>query len=146
MPETLIARLSEAVGRRGFLRTVSAASAALTMGVLNIKTTEASGIDCGPTLFNVGCCCVCLDPRTCSYSDCVCEWSWTCTHYLGPEPIDQPPDKDAPPDSEPKLPINPCPCQRFTCKECYSAATVCVGCTGIKCSKATFRTIICACP
>jgi hypothetical protein len=72
MSEKFVERVSEAVGRRGFLVRLSAAAAALALGLFQ---TAQAGIEpiCPTGLMPVGCCCLCRDPRSCSFSDCACE-------------------------------------------------------------------------
>jgi hypothetical protein len=143
MSEKLIEKIAASISRRGFLGTLSAASAALALGMFKIQGASASGITCNPSLFQVGCCCLFLDPRTCSYSGCGCEWVWTCIEHLAPESVWEKDDQQG--GDDPKLPIDPVPCRRFSCKECYVNPMPNQTCTGpVKCSKATFTTIICA--
>ena len=149
MSEKLVDKIAASISRRGFLGTLSAASAALVVGLFKIQGASASGIACGPGLFNVGCCCLFLDPRTCTYADCGCQWVWTCIEG-GLAPTTQPPGNGrghgrGNDDPEPSLPINPVPCRRYSCKECYVDPNPDQFCTGaVKCSKATFTTIICS--
>lgn len=148
MSEKLVDRITASIGRRGFLGTLSAASAALVVGFFRIQGAKAGvGVnpDCGPGLFPVGCCCLLLDPRTCTYGDCACEWVWTCiTSTFGPETETSDPSNGRQPEHEdritPKIPIDPLSCRRYSCKECYSLSS----CIAAKCSKATFTTVICA--
>lgn len=117
MPEKIVEKLGEAASRRSFLGKLSAAAAALVMSLLNVRTVHA--------LVPVGCCQLCVDPRTCTYGPCVCEWSWTCVN------------------EEPNL-----SCRRYTCRECYSAlpAPCNAGCLAVTCSRATYMTVPCERP
>jgi hypothetical protein len=120
MPKNIMDKFSEAVSRRSFIGTLSAAAAALVLSIFD--KVQASGPTCPEHTFKVGCCCLCLDPRTCLYGSCACQWSWTC----------------------PDVSI----CRNYTCRECYSAiGPWCPpplgsngdGCgSAIKCSKANY--------
>lgn len=124
MSEKFVERLSEAVGRRGFVRTLSAAAAAIVLGLFKTEGAGASPFPCGtPGLFPVACCCLCRDPRTCAYSGCSCEWSWTCETGIGGAGGDF--------------------CRRYTCRECYTVTPCGDSCSNIKCSRATYTTIPC---
>ncbi len=156
MSEKLIDRITATVGRRGFLGTFSAATAAFVVGFFRIQGAKAGvGInpDCVAGLFPVGCCCLALDPRSCTYGGCACEWVWKCiTSTFGPETPTNDPSAGHQPEHEdrvkPFLPIEPTACRRYSCWECYSGpgtsgeSCTCTG--GITCSKATFTTIVCA--
>lgn len=152
MSEKLIDRITASISRRGFLGTLSAASAAFIVGLFKIQGASASGIPCQPGLFTVGCCCLFKDPRTCSYSDCGCEWVWTCIEGGGFAPITESGGNgqghgrgQGAGGPAPLLPVDPVPCRRYSCRECYIDPNPNQSCTGaVKCSKATFTTIWCA--
>lgn len=160
MSEKLADRIAAAAGRRGFLATLSAASAAFVLGVFKTPSVQAGvqGLpQCGPGTFPVGACCLAKDPRSCTYGGCACEWVWKrVTNEWGPEEEPRK-TKDNPGgglDREheiritPKFPIEPSSCRRYSCWECYTEGTVSgetCNCGGtITCSKATFTTIVCA--
>jgi hypothetical protein len=150
MSTKLVDRLAATIGRRGFLGTLSAASAALVVGFFRIQGARAGvGVnpDCPPGLFQVACCCLALDPRSCSYSGCGCEWVWTCidastSEFAGVASVHQPAQHER---IQPNIPIDPMVCRRYSCKECYYDPAPAGSCTGsFKCSKATYTTIVCA--
>jgi len=158
MSEKLADRIASAVGRRGFLATLSAASGAFVLGVFNTPSVKAGvqGLpDCGPGTFPVGACCLAKDPRSCTYGGCACEWVWKrVTNEWSPETDsrDKDPSAEHQPEHEvriqPNFPIEPSTCRRYSCWECYTEGTVSgenCNCGGsITCSKATFTTIVCA--
>ena len=154
MSEKLINRIVATVGRRGFLGTISAASAAFVLGLFKIQGASASGVPCGPGTFPVGPCCLFFDPRTCTYGDCGCEWVWkhvasgfgslSSDSVTDPSGGRQPEHEDR---ISPKIIFDLERCRLYSCKECYAApgtsGTDC-NCTGpAKCSKATYITIPC---
>lgn len=156
MSEKLADRIAAAVGRRGFLATLSAASAAFVLGVFKPPSVKAGvqGLpDCGPGTFAVGACCLAKDPRTCTYGGCACEWVWKrVTNEWGPETETKDPSAGHQPEREvrinPSIPIEPSTCRRYSCWECYNgggtSGETC-SCTGsITCSKATYTTVVCA--
>ena len=157
MSEKLADRIAAAVGRRGFMATLSAASAALVFGVfkpLSVKAGVQGLPDCGPGTFPVGACCLAMDPRTCTYGGCACEWVWKrVTNQWGPATetntnpgAEHQPERDV--RIKPNMPIEPGACRRYSCWECYTAGTVSgenCNCSGsITCSRATYTTIVCA--
>ena len=147
MSEKLVNRIAAKIGRRGFLGTLSAAAAAFTVGLFKIQGARAGvgvPVDCPPGLFRVGCCCLALDPRSCSYSSCGCEWVWTCIDASSTEgSISAQPGQYS--RVQPNIPIDPMVCRRYSCKECYYDSAPSPNCTGaFKCSKATYTTIVCA--
>jgi hypothetical protein len=75
MPENIMDKLTEAVSRRSFLGTMSAAAAALVLSICGI--TRAGGV------VAVACCQLCVNPNTCSFSSCSCIWSWLCANADG---------------------------------------------------------------
>lgn len=129
MSEKFLEKLAEAAGRRSFLKTLSQGSAALALGLLSIRGAEGSGlpVSCSPGLFTSGCCCLFVNPSTCTYGGCGCEWSWPCT--------------------QPGASGFRCGSKSYLCKECYAlpkpAEGDCIG--AAKCSKAqlTFVAPIC---
>ena len=159
MSEKLADRIAAAVGRRGFMATLSAASAAFALGVfkpLSVKAGVQGLPDCGPGTVRVGACCLIHDPRSCTYGSCGCEWVWKrVTNEWGPEGEGDTKDPSAghQPEHEirikPSMPIEIGSCRRYSCWECYNPGSGTSGencnCTGsISCSKATFTTIVCA--
>ena len=136
MAEKLIEKLGETAGRRGFMKTLSAASAALALSMFKVQTSKASVV-CAPGLFTVGCCCLFKDPRGCTYSDCACEWSWACMDSaaaIAPHPASGIHGRWVFPEK----------CKRYSCKECYRNPDTGSGCVGdVKCSKATYSTVPC---
>jgi hypothetical protein len=160
MSEKLADRIAAAVGRRGFMATLSAASAAFVLGVFkpqNVKAGVQGLPQCGPGTFPVGACCLAFDPRFCTYGDCGCEWVWKrVTNEWSPETEgsrDKDPSAGHQPEHEerfkPLFPIEPSTCRRYSCWECYRPGSGTSGencnCTGsIACSKATYTTIVCA--
>jgi hypothetical protein len=119
MPEKFVERVAEAAGRRGFLKTMSAASAAFALGLFRIQGAKASGGPCSAGTIKVACCCLYKDPTTCTYGDCGCQWAWPCTEP-GPDPRQR------------------CGSSTYSCKECYvnpkPPDSDCVG--DVKCSEA----------
>ena len=157
MSEKLADRIAAAVGRRGFMATLSAASAAFVLGVfkpLSVKAGVQGLPDCGVGTFRVGACCLAMDPRSCTYGDCACEWVWkrVTNEWAPEEPPKETPgvghDKEHDIKIKPNMPIEVGSCRRYSCWECYTAGTVSgenCNCSGsIKCSRATFTTIVCA--
>ncbi len=147
MSEKLVDRIAASIGRRGFLGTLSGASAAFIVGFFRIQGASAGvGLppDCPSDTFTVGCCCLFFDPRSCSFSNCGCEWVWICySSTSAPETIDPSSSKDQPED-ERNILGDPEACRRYSCKECYIAPNPPQQCTGeAKCSKATFTTVPC---
>lgn len=74
MSETLVDKLTEALGRRRFLGKVASATAAVVLAVVGINTASASDGQ-----VQIECCFLCKNPATCSYTGCVCQWSWPCS-------------------------------------------------------------------
>jgi hypothetical protein len=122
MSEKFVEKLTEAVSRRGILKTMSAAAAALVLGLFDVA--HAGGCPAGTVA--VGCCCLCKLPSTCTYGNCACQWIWTCDTQIGEIPL----------------------CRRYTCKECFTNPTPCdddpASCPNAKCSRATYQTIPCS--
>ncbi len=68
--ERLALKLERGVGRRGFLGTLSAASATLVAAIFGFaQKSEALVVACI-------CCTLCVRPGACE--NCACTWSWTC--------------------------------------------------------------------
>jgi hypothetical protein len=134
MSEKFVEKLGEVVGRRSIIRTLSAASAAFALGLFDFRKAEASGpAPCfDPTVFQVACCCLCKDPRSCNCDGTVCSWTWTCNakEWIGRTRLPDPSDPSG------------WTCRRYTCRECYSAGACHGGCdANIKCSRATYTTV-----
>jgi hypothetical protein len=103
MSEKVIEKLTEAVSRRGFLGKLSGAAAALVLSLFGAAKPALA-------IAYVACCTLCLQPGTCSYSGCACQWSWVCEHTDG---------------------------SFWRCFECYAAPSYCgPECRNIKCSRA----------
>src|SRR4026208_2192143 len=128
MSEKLADRITAAVGRRGFMATLSTASAAFVFGVfkpLSIKAGVQGLPECGPGTVRVGACCLIHDPRTCTYGSCGCGWGWESgTHERAPETEHQAPSdgrrREQEHDINPQMPIEIGSCRRYSCWECYN--------------------------
>jgi hypothetical protein len=75
MPDNIMDRFTDAVSRRSFLGTLSAAAAALVLSLFGKARAEG--------LVQVRCCRLCLNPNSCSFSSCSCVWGWTCPNPDG---------------------------------------------------------------
>lgn len=120
MARPVLQMIEAAVNRRAFLRKTMSATAAFATSLCGIgmaKTAHAGG---------VGCCGLCKVPGTCMYTDCACEWTWTCCkpyqQHVNPEWWQC--------DECFEQPVEPCtlPCEDMC--ECFT-------CIGVKCSRAT---------
>lgn len=110
--------IEDAIGRRAFLRQLSAATTAFISAVFfGPGLAEASGT------VKVGCCDLCKHPSTCSYSGCTCQWRWQCCRTCHPQRWSC--------EECIQTPISPCglPCQSDP--DCGTKAQ----CAGVKCSR-----------
>ena len=125
MFENLFEHLTSLATRRGFLQRMAQAAGAIGLTLVGVDVAKAS--------VTIKCCNLCLDPATCTYSNCASQWCWACCHDTGPG----------------------ADFFLYSCDECYSATgewcepnNVCPrtsaghtpgapGCTSIKCSKIT---------
>ncbi len=70
MWDSLVEQLSDMVSRRAFLKRIAQAGAALGLALVGLH--DARGV------VAVKCCVLCINPSTCTYGNCACEWCWTC--------------------------------------------------------------------
>lgn len=125
MQDKLFEYLTEAVSRRSVLQRMTQAAMAIGLTLI--------GADVARATFSSKCCVVCVNPASCSHTNCSCQWCWTCCFDTGP-------GHDF---------------FVYSCDECYSAlggwcnpASICPrttlghspgsdGCDSIKCSRIT---------
>lgn len=67
-----VARTSQEIGRRGFLRRAAAVATALVAGVVAAPK---------PAYTCDACCNLCEPTGTHAFVDCTCTWGWTCIEF-----------------------------------------------------------------
>lgn len=77
-PETLVAKVAEAVDRRSFLRKAGTGALGAFTLLFGMPNVAQAYHYCGP-YYHQYCCCLCTAPTSCS--NCACVWCWYCDYF-----------------------------------------------------------------